>query len=87
MPGQDGDDAGDVVARLAGRLAAAHDHVLDRLAVELRAPWSSSAVDDRARRGRRGGTSTSEPLLARPIGRAGGGDDDGFGHAFDRTDG
>ena len=49
QPGEDGDDAGDVEARLAGGLAAAQDQVLDERADRAAGTLSSSAVDDQRR--------------------------------------
>ena len=66
QPGQHGDDAGDVEARLPGRLAAAHDQVLDEGGIEL-----GHLGEQRRRRsaptGRRGG---STPAIPWPRGRS-----------------
>ena len=79
--GQAGEErrhAGDVVAGLAAGLAAAQDDVLDRLRVE-RGHLVEHGLDDEGRQVV-GPALGEAALVGPPDGRAGGGDDDGFGH-------
>ena len=65
--GEDAGDAADVGAGLAGGLPAAPDHVLDEAAGRGRGPWRAPRSMISADRSS-GRQSTSDPLLARPIG-------------------
>ena len=66
-PGQDGRHPGDVVAGLAAGLAATEEHVLDLGGVQL-GHLLEHGADARGRDRSSGRHSTSEPLLARPMG-------------------
>ena len=79
QPGQEGGHAGDVVAGLAAGLTAAEDDVLDLLRVELRG-LLEEGLDDEP--GQVVGAALGQAALVGTADRrAGGGDDDGFGHA------
>ena len=76
--GDDRGDAGDVEARFAGGLTAAPDDVLDLRGVERRHLVEHRSDDQRRQVV---GTAVDERTLVRaPDRRAGGRDDDGFGH-------
>ena len=77
-PGQDGGDAGHVVAGLTGRLGAAEDHVLHVGGVDL-GHLGQHRLDDEG--AQVVGPAVDQGALVGPADRgAAGGDDDGFRH-------